>query len=507
MDRRKFMSSMVATVGLPSVPAAISSGLRDFAAEGHLTKNGRRPKNVIVMICDDMGYGDLGCYGGSIATPNLDALAAGGIRFTHFNAAHPICSASRAALLTGRYAQRSHTGGALFPHAKKGMALDETTLANLFHDNGYYTKAIGKWHLGDAPAYLPTSRGFDSFYGVPYSVDMQPLPLMRGTTALEADTDRLLLTPRYTEEAVRFIEGESDKPFFLYLAYSYPHDPARPSPKFKGRSGYGDYGDTLHEIDASVGEIVHALKARDLLDDTLILFTGDHGPWWQGSPANLRGRKCSTFEGGFRVPLIVHWPGTIPQGGTSQAWASNLDVVPTLIDLCQLKGTTKPLDGIPMTPMLRGQKEAPPRKALLYFAPFSPGDADFHCGRKGPWKARFAQLTGELYVNDYTMGHESYWLPRAELYNLDRDPTESYDVAKEHPEIVAEILEDVKAQMPGMPTHVMEAFARVQKNAARVTTPAGAAPRMQSDKPLPAWAYEPPDRRPPASEYEPLFKG
>ena len=498
------MTSMAATVGLPSMPNAISSGLREFAAEGKLPGSGKRPKNVILMICDDLGFGDLGCYGGAIATPNLDALAAGGIRFTHFNAAHPICSASRAALLTGRYAQRSHTAGAFFPHAKKGMALDETTLANLFHDSGYRTKAIGKWHLGDEPAYLPTNRGFDSFYGVPYSVDMQPLPLLRDTDALEADTDRRLLTPRYTQEAVRFLGEESAQPFFMYLAYSYPHDPARPSPAFKGKSGFGDYGDAVHEIDASVGEIVRTLKAKDLIDDTLILFTGDHGPWWQGSPANLRGRKCSTFDGGFRVPLIAHWPGEIPAGVASKAWASNLDILPTLMELCELKGTTKPLDGISMLSLLHGQQVAPPRKALLYFAPFSPGDADFHCARKGPWKARFAQLTGELYVNDYTMGHESYWLPRPELYHLERDPGESYDVAKEHPEIVAELLEDVKAQMPGMPVHVQDSFARIQKNVARVTTPAAAAPRMPSDKPLPAWAYEPPDRRPPAPQYEPL---
>ena len=177
------------------------------------------------------------------------------------------------------------------------------------------------------------------------------------------------------------------------------------------------------------------------------------------------------------MPLIAHWPVEIPAGMTSQAWASNLDILPTLKDLCQLQGTTKPLDGIPMTPLLYGQQKAREDKARLYFAPFGHGDADFHCARKGPWKARFAQLTGELYVNDYTMGHESYWLPRADFYHLGRDPTESYDVAKEHPEIVAEILEDVKAQMATMPERVREDFVRVEKNVARVTTPAAAAPR------------------------------
>ena len=205
MDRREFMTSMAAAVGLPSVPGAVS-GLREFAAgAGVAGKTNRQPKNVILMICDDLGYGDLGCYGGTIPTPNLDALAAGGIRLTHFNAAHPICSASRGALLTGRYAQRSHTVGCFFPNSPTGLALDETTLGNLFHDSGYSTEAIGKWHLGDAPEYLPTSRGFDTYYGVPYSVDMQPLPLMRNTSVLEPDTNRLLLTPRYTAEALRFV--------------------------------------------------------------------------------------------------------------------------------------------------------------------------------------------------------------------------------------------------------------------------------------------------------------
>lgn len=503
MDRREFLTSMAAAVGVPSLPGVVP-GLGEFATEsGVAGKGNRRPKNVILIICDDLGYGDLGCYGGTIPTPNLDSLAAGGIRFTHYNTAHPICSAARAALLTGRYAQRSYTIGCYFPNSKTGMALDETTLGNLFHNSGYATEAIGKWHLGDAPAYLPTNRGFDSYYGVPYSVDMQPLPLMRNLSVLESDTNRLLLTPRYTQEAVRFINENSQRPFFLYLAYSYPHHPARPSPGFRGRSALGEYGDTVHEIDASVGEIMNGLRSKGLLEDTLILFTGDHGPWWQGSPANLRGRKCSTFEGGFRVPLIAHWPGAIPAGVTSKAWASNLDVLPTLVDLSQLRGSTKPLDGVAITTLLYGQKGTRPQKARLYFAPFSSNDNDLHCARKGPWKARFAQLTGELYVNDYTMGHESYWLPNAELYNLERDPTESYDLAKENPKILADILQDVEAQISSMPVPVQDAFARLKKNVAYITTPAAAAPRRPPDRPLPKWMYLPPNERPSQGEYAP----
>ena len=295
---------MAATIAVPTVPAAAEP--YDQTSNGAIIPlTGKRPKNVILMICDDLGYGDMGCYGSSLRTPNLDAMASGGCRFTHFNAGHPICSASRAALLTGRYGHRSGVRGAFGPHAKSGLALEESTLANLFRHQGYATKAIGKWHLGDAPEYLPTKRGFDSYYGVPYSVDMKPLPLIRDTQNLEETTDRELLTPRYTQEALDFLSGLHDKPFFLYLAYSYPHDPARASSRFHGKSGFGDFGDAVQEIDWSVGEITRSLRDKNLLNDTLMIFTSDHGPWYQGNPGNLRGRKSTTFEGGFRVPMIA----------------------------------------------------------------------------------------------------------------------------------------------------------------------------------------------------------
>jgi arylsulfatase A len=495
MNRRSFMTSMVATVALPAVSSAASSVLRQSDVKPVSNGTNRRPKNVVVMIADDLGYGDLGCYGSTIPTPNIDKMAAAGVRFTHFNAAHPICSASRAALLTGRYAQRSHTVGAFFPHAKEGMSLGETTIANMFHQKGYRTKAIGKWHLGDAAEYLPTRRGFDSYYGVPYSDDMAPLPLIRDTKVLEAETDRDLLTSRYTEDAIRFLNEDSSHPFFLYMAYSYPHDPARASAPFRGQSGLGDYGDAVHEIDWSVGEVLRVLEKRKMLADTLVIFTSDHGPWYQGSPANLRGRKCSTFEGGFRVPFIAHWPSAITPGTTSNSWASNLDIMPTMMELCDLGTPPNPLDGISISELLLGEEKTSKRQSLLYFTPFSSGGTDLHCARQGDWKLRFAQLNGEIYINDYTAGHQSFWLPHPELYNLSLDPTESYDVAKQHPEIVQEILEDVRSQLPTLPDNVRDAFSQLQKNVARITTPPGAAPRPPSNAPLPAWAWEPGDRR------------
>lgn len=483
MDRREFMSSVVAAVGLPSVSATVIPGLEKFAVEGSgstAEMGHTRPKNVILMICDDLGYGDLHCYGSQLPTPNLDQLAAGGMRFTHCSAGHPICSAARGALLTGRYAQRSHTAPVYWPFSQSGMDVDETTIANLFQSNGYRTKAIGKWHLGHLPQYLPTSRGFDSYFGVPWSDDMHPLPLMRDTSILEPDTDRALLTPRYTEEALKFIDDKSDKPFFLYLAFSYPHDPANASPRFLGQSGFGLYGDAVEEIDWSVGEISRALKKRDIFEDTLVIFTSDHGCWFQGNMANLRGRKSSTFEGGFRVPFIAHWPSAIPAGTISRAWTSNLDVLPTLSTLCGLGKPERQLDGIDVSSALLERNEEFSRQAILYFTPFSGGlpmqGLDLHCARKGKWKLRFAQLTGEIYINDYTAGRESFWLPNAELYNLDADPGESYNVATLHPEIVQQIREEVFAQMKTMPPEVGDVFEKLQKNVALPQTRIGEAP-------------------------------
>lgn len=500
IDRRSLVVSAAGALAPPVRAKAQPKTSRKIAA------GSAHCRNVVLLICDDLGYGDLGCNGGPIPTPNLDKLASEGMRFTQFNAAAPICSASRGCLLTGRYAQRSHTAGCYFPHARTGMALDETTIADLFRKKGHRTKAIGKWHLGDAAQYLPTNRGFESFYGVPYSVDMQPLPLLRDSATVEADTDRDLLTPRYTEEAVRFLDEQSEKPFFLYLAYSFPHDPARASARFLGHSAHGIYGDSVQEIDWSVGEIIRTLDRKGLLESTLVLFTSDHGPWFQGSPGNLRGRKSSTFEGGFRVPLIAYWPSKIPAGAVSHALASNLDVSPTLGSLCGLDTPPKPLDGIDISSILLGMKTALPRRSFLYFTPFSPsaaarlvdgaggGGMDLHCARAGSWKVRFAQLTGEIYINDYTVGHDSYWLPRPELYDLASDPGESYDVAEEHPDIVAAIFQDVKAQISTFPAEVVAAFAQLQQNVANRATRPGATPRPVSSAFAP-WAWIPPDRR------------
>lgn len=513
MDRRKFVtllsSSVVAGKAASALGAERTPQPRTSSGPLNVEALHGRP-NVIFFICDDLGYGDLGCYGSKLPTPNIDRLKAEGTHFTRMNAGHPICSASRAAVLTGRYGTRSGTTGAFGPHSKQGTALDETLLSNLFHDKGYKTKAVGKWHLGELPQYLPTSRGFDSFYGVPYSVDMNPLPLMRDLEVLEKNTDRRLLTPRYTAEALRYIDEIGDKPYFMYLAYSYPHDPARASERFSGKTQFGDAGDAIAEIDWSVGEVLRAVERKGQTSNTLVCFTSDHGPWYQGCPGALRGRKASTFEGGFRVPFIARWPGRIAAGASVDDWCSNLDFLPTLAAICGLDHPAKPLDGINISSSLTGGGHLPERKPILYFSPMGNDGNDVHCIRKGDWKLRVAQATGgrgwgldgknasggEIYINDRTTAaRNSAWLARPELYNLARDPAESYNVAKLEPGIVAELTASLEVQMPSFPAKVKAAYNSLRQRVGDISTPPAAAPRPPNQK-NPAWSWEPLDRRP-----------
>jgi arylsulfatase A len=474
MDRRRFIS--LASSGVMASQRAVAESF----SESHTVSQRRQKKpNVILMICDDLGFGDLGCYGSKLPTPNLDAMSSAGARFVRFNAGHPICSASRAALLTGRYGLRMGTAGAFGPGAKSGTSLDETLLSNLFHDAGYTTKAIGKWHLGSAPEYLPTRRGFDSFYGVPYSVDMHPMPLMRDEEILEPEANRELLTPEYTAAALSFIDASADRPFFLYLGFSYPHEPPLASPKFKGKSGLGNQGDAIAEIDWSVGEIMRAVERKGLTGETIVLFTSDHGPWYQGSPGALRGRKGSTFEGGFRVPLLVKWPGVTPAGSVVDVPCSNLDVLPSLAKICGLRQPSKPLDGVDASGLMLGTGDTIEERSRIYFCAMGAHGLDAHCIRKGDWKLRVAQgILGEIYINDRTTGAKgSAWLATPELYNLRLDPEESYNIAPAHPEKVAELMRSLDELIPSFPANVVEAYTTLKAHVGNMTTPAGASPR------------------------------
>lgn len=446
---------------------------------------GHRP-NVIVMICDDLGSGDLGCYGSDLNTPNLDRMASEGVRFARMNTAHPICSASRGALLTGRYSTRTGTKPVYFPYDTDGMNLDEVTIANLLHEQRYRSMCIGKWHLGSMPEYLPTSRGFDSYLGVPYSVDMQPLPMIENKTIIEENADRALLTPRYTEAALQFIESSSPEPFFLYLAYSYPHIPINASPRFKGRSQQGIYGDAVEEIDWSVGEILQTLKRRKLDEDTLVIFTSDHGPWYQGCPGPHRGRKGTTYEGGCRVPFLARWSGVIPAGHTCEEWASNMDIFPTVASICGADLPLKPVDGANISELLMGGSQPDRRDPLLYFSPME-GGFNLQCARRGRWKLRIAQYTKDPYVLGTGAG-ENLRLANAELYDLDEDPGESYDVASLHPDIASRIGAEIDQMVPSFPDKVIDAYSELKKNRGSQITPAAAAPKPASYI-APAWHF------------------
>jgi arylsulfatase A len=466
-------------MGVAAVSNATADPLRAMRTARPAPRTSTRPLNVVLMICDDLGFGDLGCYGSKLPTPNLDRMASRGMRFTRFNGGHPLCSASRAALMTGRYGTRMGVSGAFGPKEKQGCALDETLLPQLFKAKGYRTAALGKWHLGGEPEYLPTSRGFDSYFGLNWSVDMTPKTLMRDTTVLEENTDCSLLIPQYTKEAVSFLEKGSEHPFFLYLGFPYPHNPPAASPRFRDRSGFGNQGDAIAEIDWSVGEIMKTLEAKGLADDTLVLFTSDHGPWFQGCPGALRGRKASTWEGGFRVPLLAQLPGAVPAGAVCDKPCSNMDVLPTLATLCNLGLPSKALDGVDVSALFLGSGKPVAEHTQVYFSPMSHGGLQPHCIRKGDWKLRVAQAYhGEIYINDAGSAHESALLFKPELFNVGTDPGESYNVANLHPDIVSTLSRELDTIMATFPPNVQDAYVELKKNVDNPNTPVAAVPHM-----------------------------
>lgn len=431
-----------------------------------------RPLNIVLIYADDLGYGDLGCYGGKIRTPHLDSLARDGVRFTHFYSANPVCSPSRAALMTGRYPTRAGVPRVLFPADTTGLPDSETTLAQVLKKQGYQTMCVGKWHLGHLPRFLPTSRGFDEYFGIPYSNDMNPRTLLHNTEVLEQTATLETLTPRYAEQAVNFIERAKGGPFFLYMPHTYPHIPLAASKRFRGRSPLGLYGDVVEELDWSVGEILAALKRNGLEQNTLVLFSSDNGPWYQGSPGRLRGRKGTTYEGGVREPFLARLPGRIPKGRVCSGIGSTMDLLPTIAKLCGAALPANPLDGIDIWPLLSGQKNEIEREALLYF-----DNLYLQCARLGPWKLHVARYNSAAYSPAPPAGRIN--LPvKPELYNLLDDPDESYDVAAENPKIVAEILSRIERLMAGFPEPIRVAHAGTMARKTGVSA-AAAAPRPE----------------------------
>ncbi len=414
-----------------------------------------RLPNIIIIFADDLGYGDLGSYGHpTIQTPNLDRLASEGMKLTQFYAAASVCTPSRAGLLTGRYPVRtgmaSDKNRVLFPDAEKGIPADEITIAEALKEQGYATAAIGKWHLGHREEFLPTQNGFDYYYGIPYSNDMDRVrpgtreevfgnpvfdswnvPLMRNNEIIERPTDQRTITKRYTEEAVQFIRTNRDTPFFIYLAHSMPHVPLFRSEEFENVSERGLYGDVIEEIDWSVGQIAQALLEEGLAENTLLLFTSDNGPWLAygshgGSAGLLRGGKGMTWEGGMREPAIAWWPGTIKPGSVSEAITTTLDFFPTALDMA---GAALPqdrvIDGRSLLPIFRGEAGARGHESFYYFR-----GTKVYAVRNGPWKAHFITQWA------FRTGSEPTEHEIPLLFNLEIDPSEQYDVSAENPEIV-----------------------------------------------------------------------
>ena len=431
----------------------------------------KRPPNVVLVFCDDLGYGDPSCYGGKVPTPHIDRIAREGIRFTDFHVPHPVCSASRSALLTGCYAPRVSIHGALMPTATHGLAAAETTLAELLRDRGYRTACVGKWHLGHLPEFLPTRHGFDEWLGLPYSNDMwpqnggqhPPLPLFDGPRVIDAEVtaeDQATLTGRYAERAVDFIQraaGAGDgRPFCLYLAHTMPHIPLFVGEKFRGRSGQGIYGDVVAEIDASVGAVLDALDRTGTAQNTLVIFTSDNGPWLRfgdhgGSAGPLREGKGTVFEGGIRVPCVARLPGVIPAGSTSDALLATIDILPTVAALtgdplpvdpdghCLVAG--KRIDGHDRRAAFMATEAASVSEGVTHWYHYRTGE--LQAVRRGRWKLvlphKADSTAGQEPGRDGRMGKTAPLAVGRELYDLQSDPGERHDVAAAHPEIVADL--------------------------------------------------------------------
>lgn len=423
--------------------------------------NAKTPPNVIIILADDLGYGDLSCFGHpTIRTPNLDQMAAEGMRFTQFYSAANVCTPSRAALLTGRLPIRIGLAGnpteVFFPNSLNGLPETEITIASKLKSRGYTTGIIGKWHLGHLPQYLPVKHGFDYYFGIPYSNDMipsprntyPPLPLYKDSKIIEENPDQRQLTQRYTEESIAFIKQNKKKPFFLYYANNFPHVPLFASDKFKGKSKRGLFGDVVAELDWSVGQILKTLKEQKLDKNTLVFFTSDNGPWLitkeaGGSAGLLFEGKGSAYEGGMRVPAIAWWPGTISANQVNAALATTMDLFPTIINMAdaQMPGD-RIFDGMDMMPLLTGIKESV-RNEIFYYKMNK-----LYAIRKGPWKAHFT--TRPSYSKEAAVDHDP-----ALLYNLDIDPSEKYNIAADHPDILAEIkqvLEKHTANISAVPS-------------------------------------------------------
>ncbi|MBW6535631.1 MAG: sulfatase [Mariniphaga sp.] len=471
-----FNTKSIALAGLLSFGFA---GQQNAVAAETENENASKP-NFIVIFADDLGYGDLGIFGHpTIKTPHLDKMAAEGQKWTSFYVAAPVCTPSRAGLLTGRLPIRSGMCSdkrrVLFPDSNGGLPQSEITIAKALKGNGYATAAVGKWHLGHKSPHLPTDHGFDSYYGIPYSNDMDKVektdhftladneryqaynvPLMRDKEIIERPADQRTITKRYTEEAVSKIKSLKDGPFFIYLAHSLPHIPLFRSEEFKDVSLAGFYGDVIEEIDWSVGQILKTLKEEGLDENTLVIFTSDNGPWHTfkthgGTAGLLRGAKGGTFEGGMREPTVFRWPGKLKKGVVMDM-ATTMDLLPTF---CKLSGTELPddrvFDGFDISPLMFGTGKSE-RDLVIYYR-----GAQVYAIRKGDYKAHFitqneyGSQTAHPITNPPTEIKNARTVENPPLlYNVNIDPSEKFNIAEEHPEVIAEIRKVLEEHLAGI---------------------------------------------------------
>ena len=392
--------------------------------------------NIVYIFTDDLGYGDIGTFGATdIKTPHIDRMANEGIKFTSFLSASPVCSPSRAGLMTGRMPQRMGINSVFFPESFTGMDPEEITFAEILKEKGYQTAAVGKWHLGHMERFLPLNQGFDQYFGIPYSNDMESVVYLRDNEVEDFNVDQTYTTQKYTEEALSFIDKASDSPFLLYLAHNQPHVPIYASPDFQGKSERGLYGDVIEEIDWSVGQILAKLEEKGILENTLIVFSSDNGPWLVmedhgGSAGELREGKQYTFEGGVRVPTVAMWKGKIEAGQVYDDLATQMDWFPTF---CKIVGAEIPkdreIDGKDLSAVLFGNGKREGNEFIYYML------SDQRGYREGDWKIKrpykgFGGSRGMKAVE----AHDTL------LFNIKNDPGETINLAKENPEKVSQMM-------------------------------------------------------------------
>lgn len=436
------------------------TGCKQTPAEvANISNNREKSPNIILILTDDQGYADLGAFGAKdFETPHIDQMAKEGALLTQYYAPQAVCSASRAGILTGCYPNRIGIHNAFMPEAKKGLNPAELTIAEMLKPLGYATAIYGKWHLGDAPEFLPNQHGFDAYFGIPYSNDMWPLhpqqgtvfnfkalPLLENGKVLDTLTDQSQLTTQITQKAVSFIKAKKDQPFFLYVAHPQPHVPLYVSEKFKGKSKNGLYGDVIMELDWSVGEILNALKVNGLEENTMVIFTSDNGPWLAygnhaGSARPLREGKGTAWEGGQREPFVVKYPRKIPAGTLVNIPVMGIDIMPTVAALTGGKLPHYPIHGKSVMQVLSGESQESPQEAYFFYYRVN----ELFGVRYGDWKMyfphRYRTMAGQPQGADGLPGQYAFIdIQEIELYHLPTDEAERTNVAQFHPEVVNKI--------------------------------------------------------------------